>query len=275
MKLMNSRFILLWVLGLVLLISDLGQFSSSGLSTTFAGLASNGIGHLNVNEMVSSSALPTGIIGNIVIANTPQLLISLMYVLYNDLFTRIHLAAQWSRFSKERKPLRVLSPRKDHSNMQRRDYFLSLPFRISVPLMVVMTILHWLVSQSLFLGLIGLNDYTGGGTSVFRGYPVLGLGWSPFALVLCLILGGSMVLGLWVTALVVRYGKTIPVVRTCSAAISAACHPPDWDTDAAEMPVMFGVVQDPVIESQGRKIPGHATFTSGPTTPLIDGELYR
>lgn len=214
--------------------------------------------------------------GNVVLANLPQLLISLLYLLYNDLVTRIHLAAQWSSYARTRKPLRVLNPRKDQSmaKKQRNYYVLSLPLRVSIPLLVLMMILHWLVSQSLFLGILGVLNYTGGGAPSDEGYPVLGLGYSPFAIILSLILGAVMILGLWVYAFAFKYDSGMPLVRSCSAAISAACHAPAWDVKCAEKPLLYGVVETPAIGLDGRGVHRHVCFTSGPAEPLVDGEIY-
>jgi hypothetical protein len=41
-----------------------------------------------------------------------------------------------------------------------------------------------------------------------------------------------------------KYPEGMPLVSTCSVAISAACHPPDEDRDAHLLPVQWGVVPD-------------------------------
>lgn len=53
----------------------------------------------------------------------------------------------------------------------------------------------------------------------------------------------------------------MPVVGSCSVAISAACHRPDWDTDAAFKPVQYGLTTDDhgIVR---------ASFTSGSVVPL-------
>jgi hypothetical protein len=40
-----------------------------------------------------------------------------------------------------------------------------------------------------------------------------------------------------------KYSVHLPVVSTCSAAISAACHPPDGDEQAWAYPLAWGVVK--------------------------------
>lgn len=263
---------------LILLISTFQQLESIGVSPSFAGLASQGVGRLNTKLMLNR--LSKTIQGNVLVANTPQLIVSLLYLLYNDLFTRVHIAAQWDSYSRDRKMLRVMNMRQDQRNTrsgfrQRSHYVLSLPLRISLPLLVAMMILHWLISQSIFLAIIGANDWmTNGDTPMSNGYPYLGLGYSPFAIILALLLGGLMVVGLWVNALATKIGRNMPVVRSCSAAISAACHPPSWDEDACEKPLSYGVVEQPRIGQDGEIIPGRVSFTSGPVHQLVKGGLY-
>lgn len=48
----------------------------------------------------------------------------------------------------------------------------------------------------------------------------------------------------------------MPMASTCSAAISALCHPPEQDTEVALFPVMWGEV------SQDNKGVGHCSFTT-------------
>lgn len=76
-----------------------------------------------------------------VVANMPQLVVSLLYILYNDLFTRMATAREWSLLYREdgaKMPLRVSRP----TGLQRSTGFLQLPFWWAVPIMTVMTLLH-------------------------------------------------------------------------------------------------------------------------------------
>ena len=73
----------------------------------------------------------------------------------NGLCTSMSLANEWSQLSvssalKSRagaKTLRCSNP----EGQQRATYFLQLPFRFAVPLISVAAIIHWLISQSIFL----------------------------------------------------------------------------------------------------------------------------
>ena len=59
------------------------------------------------------------------------------------------------------------------------------------------------------------------------------------------------------------------VVGSCSVAISAACHPPEDDVDAAYLAVSWGEVSS----HEGEDV-GHATFTSLEVRALEVGRLY-
>ncbi|GME32344.1 hypothetical protein GTA08_BOTSDO13707 [Neofusicoccum parvum] len=83
----------------------------------------------------------------IILANIPQLIISLDYLLLNRLVTSMAGACEWSLFAHQRKTLRTSLPR----GAQRSTYWLSLPLKLSIPLMAVSAALHYFTSQSLQL----------------------------------------------------------------------------------------------------------------------------
>ena len=133
-------------------------------------------------------------------------------------------ATEWNRFYCHRKSLRVSSP----TQTQRSTYWLQLPWTYSFPLVVASGVLHWLVSQSLFPVFInqydpnGLLESTGGSTSQGS---IAACGFSVYALLLTFILGSFMYLILILT-MNRKLPGGMPVVGSCSLAISAACHPP-------------------------------------------------
>jgi len=185
---------------------------------------------------------------NAFIANLPQLALSGIYFTYNGLFTCFLLGAEWASFGAARKGLRVShGPRGD----QRATYFLQLPYRIAVPLMVLSGLLHWLCSQSIFLVSVEIDD-----SEIFAGsLSVPGFddefdepldmafcGYSPAAILAVVLLGVAMVVGLVVVSRR-RFRSGMPVAGSCSAAISAMCHAPYDETGeaAATLPVKWGV----------------------------------
>lgn len=62
------------------------------------------------NAVLSSSLADSSVIGAVLVANLPQLIISSIYVLYNSILTSMLLGLEWSKFSSERCHLRVSTP---------------------------------------------------------------------------------------------------------------------------------------------------------------------
>ncbi|KAL4962442.1 uncharacterized protein BDV14DRAFT_191554 [Aspergillus stella-maris] len=180
-----------------------------------------------------------GIFSMALLANVPQLLVSFAYFLLNNLLTIMLGAVEYSNYGRHRKPLRVSWPR----GQQRSTYYLSLPYRYSFPLLGTSAVLHWLVSQSLYFVQIVTFDVTGAPRPSDE--QIVAIAHSPVATVFAIIVGGllpiaSLLLGLR------RFKSLMPLAAECSAAISAACHPPmpsdDDSANHALKPVQWGEV---------------------------------
>lgn len=119
---------------------------------------------------------PAGLISNVLIANLPQFILSILYVFYNSMLSCFLVQREFSRMYNTRKPLRVSEP----EGIQRSSYFISLPLRYGVPLFVAFGLTHWLISQSLFLARIAvyLPDGTVDQNSTFST-----CGYSPIAII--------------------------------------------------------------------------------------------
>ena len=150
-------------------------------------------------------------------------------------------AVEYENYATAQKPLRVSWPR----GAQRSTYYLSLPYRYSVPLLVVSAVLHWLVSQSFFFVQVIPFDRHG---VPQRSSPdvLVTCGYSPVAIIFGIIVGGllpivAVLLGLR------RFRSHMPLAGQCSAAISAACHPMTMAVDHALKPVQWGQVPDRVL----------------------------
>ena len=88
------------------------------------------------------------ILGAVVIANVPQLILAICYYCYNSVLTNMVAAAEYSTYGMSKQPLRVTWP--VAGSQQRSTYWLSLPYQYAVPHLGMFTILHWLISQSIF-----------------------------------------------------------------------------------------------------------------------------
>ena len=198
-------------------------------------------------------------IGNTIMANIPQPIFSFIYYTYNGLFTTMLLVDEWSHFARQRKGLRVSdTPR----GSQRSTYFLSLPYRFGLPLLAVSGLLHWLVSQSLFFVSVKAYDYDSNPNSTATPTRIrqhkqdfVITGYSPIAILTVIIVGALIVFVAIATSLQ-RFKSGIPMAGSCSAAISAACHPNRTeDEHASTLPLQWGVT----AINDGF---GHCTFSS-------------
>ncbi|CAG8898361.1 unnamed protein product [Penicillium egyptiacum] len=216
--------------------------------------------------------LPT--LSSVVVANIPQLIITVSYFFYNSVLTSMLATAEYSSYGASPNPLRVTWPIKD--SMQRSTYWLSMPYQYGVPLLVVYMILHWLISQSIFYVRVMAYDWIG--RPIYQ-FSVSSLGYNPLAIFISLLVGAFMVcllLGLSFR----RFKSEIPLAGACSAAISAACHvPKDELLDrAGQGPVTWGeTVASPSWAGDFGGIEddkGHCSFTSLETVRPSLSKMY-
>ncbi|KAG9253452.1 uncharacterized protein F5Z01DRAFT_623591 [Emericellopsis atlantica] len=255
---------------------------AAGLDTSLAGVWKDGFG---VSPTMIASDLPgslsgidrsgtTALLANILIANSPQVMVSFLYIFYNGILTRQLVADEWVRFLRKdgKKALRVSSP----MGMQRSSHFLSLPFRYSVPLMTVSILLHWLISQSIFLvqssafsagpdgQRLRMSDYSA------RGFTLLGTG-------LAIALGLVALAALLLNSLIRRYHDIPPGFQRMafhSMAIQALCQRPEGDSDAAFFPVRIGVTSADAGASATRCWPRVVFSTDTELQTPKNGERY-
>lgn len=206
-----------------------------------------------------------GLASAVLIANAPQLTLSLIYLLYNALFTGMHLAHEYGQYAAHRKPLRVTTP----FGQQRKTYWLSLPYTYSIPLMITSTTLHWLISQAVFLVRVErqFSEF-----STRYGYADVGgsfAGFSPAAMLAVVIVGSAATLVAVGMGFRRLGGGCMPVAASCSLAIAAAAHRPEGDVDAAVLPVKWGEV----AETRDADV-GHCCFTSQEVVDVVPSRLY-
>ncbi|KAK7977089.1 hypothetical protein PG996_003158 [Apiospora saccharicola] len=79
-----------------------------------------------------------------------NLILSFVYLIINMLHTRLRAEEEWNTYGLGYRPLRVSYP----EGQQTSTYRLQLPYKYSVPLISTSTLLHWLVSNSLFISII-------------------------------------------------------------------------------------------------------------------------
>ncbi|KAG0126958.1 hypothetical protein HOY82DRAFT_626513 [Tuber indicum] len=213
---------------------------------------------------VSNGSLVTFGFGNItqavLLANLPQTVLSFLYLTYNSLFTCMLSGHEWSLFSHHHRTLRVTSPRPG----QRSTYWLQIPYTYAIPLMTLSGVLHWLISQSIFLARVDMWDPLGRGIVK----KITTVGYSCIAIIFVLTLG---VLALLTAAGMGyrRFAAEITTVGSCSAAISAACHALEDREGIIGKKVRWGDVG--IVSNLGVR---HLAFSSeGVEKPAV-GEVY-
>jgi hypothetical protein len=235
-------------------------------SGSFSSLSGLGFGAAT-SETIIEWGIPvsgsSALIKNVLIANTPQLILSGIYLSLNNVLTRMQMAVEWASYSIERKALRVSHAR---AGAQRSTYFLQLPYRIGLPLMMVSATLHWLVSQSIFL--VSINTFDARGRPKTEESEIATCGFSPVAIICTLVVGAVAILfPLFMGAQKLPPGG-MPLVGSNSVGIAAACHPLD-DGDDVQKPLMWGVISESNDDGFG-----HCSFYSSVVGLPVQGRLY-
>jgi hypothetical protein len=229
-----------------------------------------GFGATDPRTLISSNELPRDIVGLAVIANAPQIILSMLYYAFNGLFTAMLMGYEWTSYAHKKKGLRVS---RRPAGSQRSTYFLSLPYRFGIPLVLLSGSLHWLVSQSIFV--VAFDLYNDLGETITEGVEIgvmnRTIGYSPSAMLAVVVLGVVMVAAV-VGIGFIPYVRGMPLAGSCSLAISAACHPEQGvgmgDFVLSEQELQWGVVS---TSSDGV---GHCAFSSAEVGPLVKGRMY-
>lgn len=204
----------------------------------------------------------SSILSAVLLANTPQLIISLIYISYNSVWTSMLMGLEWSQYAYRRRGLRVSYPKGE----QRSTYRLQIPYRYGTVLMTLIGTLHWLISQSIFLVRVrvvsaeGVEDVDGS---------IITCGYSLQALLATIVVGGVAVLAI-VGFGCRSYEPIMTLVKCNSAAISAACHAvPEQGHDDG---VALGLLQWGAVPSASDV--GHCCFSKAEVLPPELGRLY-
>ncbi|KAJ5816968.1 hypothetical protein N7447_009201 [Penicillium robsamsonii] len=208
----------------------------------------------------------------VVLANVPQLVVTICYYCYNAVLTSMLAASEYSSYGIERKALRVTWP--ISNSQQRSTYWLSIPYRYSVPVLLLYMTLHWTISQSIFyLQIIGYTPQDK------EGWRTSQLGYSPAFILFSVVVGAVMILALCILGLR-RLKSNAPLAGSCSAAISAACHAPTHESldSAIRSKLKWGQTTGlsvGSIDSEGDEPEkGHCSFTSLDTVKPTLTKLY-
>lgn len=164
-----------------------------------------------------------------IIANLPQVILALVSFVFMSIMSSLFLAEDWSKFAFMPQSLMISSP----VGTQRGTWLLGTPLGWGSAFLILQTLLHWLLSQSIFVVQISILNKDGTPVpdnaseeeSDQRFAHLSNCGYSPIAVIFS-VLAAVVLLVLAVVFYFRRFqAGSPPVVSTCSAAISAACHP--------------------------------------------------
>jgi hypothetical protein len=248
--------------------------SYSAQQARLSSLLKLGIGKVDSLTLISWNVPSTGtggLILNVLVANAAQPVLSFLYFAYNGLFTSISGAREWESFATNRKGLRVSV---EPQGSQRSTYFLQLPYRMAVPLMCVSGLLHWLVSQCLFL--VSIQSVPASieiGSGDDETTVELTCGYSPAAILAVIIVGVLMIIVLLAVGFQ-RHESGMPVVSSCSLAIAAACHLDAKEEEFGKVEnAAFREVKWGVMRSTGDGVE-HCGFSVEEVASPKEGNIY-
>ncbi|KAH8659855.1 hypothetical protein BX600DRAFT_51176 [Xylariales sp. PMI_506] len=188
----------------------------------------------------------------LIVANLPQILLSMCYFSYNAFFTRIEVEKEWNSYSIKHRPLRVTYP----VGEQIGHYRLQLPYKYSVPLLGISVLLHWLVSNTIYIFIVEGGYWADSASSLVgvQGLDddaLVAVGFSPPAILTLMII--SIVLCIFPILWSLRKVKGNMVAGGSNSLImSAACHAcvslekrKSYDNRQSVSPVMSGLYSKP------------------------------
>jgi hypothetical protein len=190
----------------------------------------------------------------VMIANSPQIWLSVGYLLWNTQVTRIWMEHEWRSYYRKPHIPRV-SQNTDEPGV-RATRWLQLPYWVTAILMMLSTTMHWLVSQTLMVVEINAPDGT-----------IFYLNYSPFAILCIGTVATVLVLGMTIYY-VIPIRTNMPLMAGSARVVFESCRrlpsklPPTgiaWGdiSTSTEMLAGFGKTVGPLIV--GAKYPGVIT----------------
>ncbi|RYP20579.1 hypothetical protein DL765_002736 [Monosporascus sp. GIB2] len=230
-----------------------------------------GFGQTNIQALAEFQPNDTGssgIVPNLIMANVPHVFFFILYMVYNDIYAKIHMAVEFNEHSKRAMGLRVSEkPR----GAQLGSHFFGLSAHWGLAIIATSSTIHWLTSQAIFFVRVdGVNNEG----VVDPKDQLARLGYNCRAIaaivgILLLIAIVTVCLG-WFRKFEVSFGEV-----GNSLVISAACHPPGgWNRDGqmGVRELSWGDV--PVDEKRRSEGIRHCSFAPIPPRSLLVGAYY-
>ena len=219
-----------------LLVIGTKHVRAQSLSTSLRSFWSYGFGQVTSSTLIKNNRPNSDLMSWVLLANLPQALLSICYLLYNGSFTCMVMEQEFQAYARRPRRLRVSLP----ADGQRSTYYLQLPFRYAIPLIMASGLMHWLISQSLFIAHI--LSYSTEGVRNLKN-DVITCGYSPIAIICSIVTGGLMVVAIIIVSFR-KYEPGLPLAKNRSSTIQAACFRLPADIKAATSSVMWGVVKE-------------------------------
>lgn len=164
-----------------------------------------------------------GVLRSTLLANAPQLAATYVFVACNSVLTSMLAHYEISSYAIRRRGLRVSFPKR--KTAQRGMYFLQAPWKIAIPLMITSTVLHWCLSQSLFVLRVAVHN-PNGDEDLSRLISTVGYSAGPILASLGLL--AFFIIGVCALSWFKKYNgaEHMPLIANCSAALAAATCPP-------------------------------------------------
>lgn len=223
---------------------------------------------------------------NMFAGSLPHIVVAMAYFLLNAHLTQIVQLQEWLGLEKRRQALRVTTP--EPNSEQTSTYWLSLPYRYSIPQILSSMMLSWLASQTVFFTRFKLYDEDGNlydrpvsnmpfeeiryPSSSFRNgeWGLYFVGYSLQGVVYSVLFG----ILIFVVSLAIGLRKRVsglPLGPSNSLVLAAACHPPENDRYAARNQIQWGVVNS---RTRARGEPYHCTISSRKVETPVEGRFY-
>ncbi|CAH0026570.1 unnamed protein product [Clonostachys rhizophaga] len=238
----------------------------------FKSVWSLGVGKISPYTLISTWDVPSAgdaaVVCLVLLTNLPQAVFSFLYLLLNGIMTTMVATREWTNYADAiPKALRVSFPKRG----QRSTFFLQLPYRYSLPLIISSVLMHWLISQSFFMVQM-IEIRTWESQEDQEDIEVTDItttaGYSPMAMflagvVLLIVISTIARLGGF------RFKGGMPLTGSCSVGIAAACH--TFEKTSSRRPVTWGVVVPANRTPDGV---GHCSFSNKRVDLPDQGSLY-
>lgn len=241
------------------------------IKNAFGTAFSFGFGKTNIQALAqfqADDAGSSGIVPNQLMANIPQVFFSILYMAYNALYSKIHIAVEFDEHSKMAMGLRVSGrPR----GSQLGSHFFHLPAHWGLTIMATSSTMHWLTSQGLYpVRVDGVNNQ--GVVDVHDQLSRLGYNSRAIAAI------AGVLLMIAVVTICIGLGRNFDVNLgevNNSLVISAACHPPEgWNQDGQMSTMELGWGDVPADEKQRNEGVRHCSFAPVPPKTLVIDAYY-